>query len=131
MTSFKKNGSMLIRNLFFILIIFVVIILIYNFQSVNLKSLNSVVLTKKINNPVDIIKNELHFNKQYLHITNKVYINEENLERQTYKELRELFEIDYDVDKNFFCIESNLNEGEITIKYFKKQELIFIDKLEI
>lgn len=129
MGKFKKDGSILIRNLFFIVIIFVLTLSILRFQSLNLKTINSVLSTKKIINYVDIIKNELYFNKQYLHIDSEVYIDEKNINSNNYKDFKDIFEKNY-YDENYFCLRLK-SENVVEISYFNKQKLFFSEIFEI
>lgn len=129
MVKFKKDGSILIRNLFFIVIIFVLTLSILRFQSLNLKTMNSVLSTKKFTNYVDIIKNELYFNKQYLHIEGEVYIDEKNIKLNNYKDFKDIFENNYH-DENYFCLRLK-SENIIEISYFNKQKLFFSEIFEI
>lgn len=129
MVKFKKNGSILIRNLFFIVIIFILTLSISRFQSLNLKSINSVLFMKKFNNYIDIIKNELYFNKQYLHVVDEVYIDEKNISSNNYKDFKDIFEKN-NYTENYFCLKLK-DKNIVEINYFNKQKLCFSETIEI
>ena len=93
MVKMRKEGSILIRSLFFVVIIFTLSLSIFRFQNLNLRSIHSILITKKITNYIDVIKNELYFNKQNSYIGNGIYIREENLNLKTIKSLMKFSKI--------------------------------------
>lgn len=130
MVKMRKEGSILIRSLFFVVIIFTLSLSIFRFQNLNLRSIHSVLITKKITNYIDVIKNELYFNKQNLYIGNGIYIREENLNLKNYKEFNEIFENNVENDENYFYLESK-SPNVINITYFYKQKSLLSEEFEI
>ena len=130
MVKVRKEGSILIRSLFFVVIIFTLSLAIFRFQNLNLRSVHFVLITKKITNYIDVIKNELYFNKQNLYIGNGIYIREENLNLKNYKEFNEIFENNVDNDENYFYLESK-SPNVINITYFYKQKSLLSEEFEI
>lgn len=126
----RKEGSILIRSLFFVVIIFTLSLSIFRFQNLNLRSIHSILITKKITNYIDVIKNELYFNKQNSYIGNGIYIREENLNLKNYKEFNEIFENNVDNDENYFYLESK-SPNVINITYFYKQKSLLSEEFEI
>lgn len=130
MVKMRKEGSILIRSLFFVVIIFTLSLSIFRFQNLNLRSIHSILITKKITNYIDVIKNELYFNKQNSYIGNGIYIREENLNLKNYKEFNEIFENNVDNDENYFYLESK-SLNVINITYFYKQKSLLSEEFEI
>lgn len=130
MVRLRKEGSVLIRSLFFIVIIFILSSSIFRFQNLNLRSIHYVLITKKITNYIDVIKNELYFNKQNLYIGNGIYITEENLNLKNYKNFNEIFENNLDNHENYFYLESK-SPSVINITYFYKQKYLLSEEFEI
>lgn len=130
MVKMRKEGSILIRSLFFVVIIFTLSLSIFRFQNLNLRSIHSILITKKITNYIDVIKNELYFNKQNSYIGNGIYIREENLNLKNYKEFNEIFENNVDDDENYFYLESK-SPNVINITYFYKQKSLLSEEFEI
>ncbi len=130
MVKMRKEGSILIRSLFFVVIIFTLSLSIFRFQNLNLRSIHSILITKKITNYIDVIKNELYFNKQNSYIGNGIYIREENLNLKNYKEFNEIFENNVDNDENYFYLESK-SPNVINITYFYKQKSLLSEEFEI
>ena len=130
MVKMRKEGSILIRSLFFVVIIFTLSLSIFRFQNLNLRSIHSILITKKITNYIDVIKNELYFNKQNSYIGNGIYIREENLNLKNYKEFNEIFENNVDNDENYFYLESK-SPNVINITYFYKQQSLLSEEFEI
>lgn len=126
----RKEGSILIRSLFFVVIIFTLSLSIFRFQNLNLRSIHSILITKKITNYIYVIKNELYFNKQNSYIGNGIYIREENLNLKNYKEFNEIFENNVDNDENYFYLESK-SPNVINITYFYKQKSLLSEEFEI
>lgn len=130
MVKMRKEGSILIRSLFFVVIIFTLSLSVFRFQNLNLRSVHSALITKKITNYIDVIKNELYFNKQNSYIENGIYIREENLNLKNYKEFNEIFENNVDNDENYFYLESKA-PNVINITYFYKQKSLLSEEFEI
>lgn len=130
MVKMRKEGSILIRSLFFVVIIFTLSLSIFRFQNLNLRSIHSILITKKITNYIDVIKNELYFNKQNSYIGNGIYIREENLNLKNYKEFNKIFENNVDNDENYFYLESK-SPNVINITYFYKQKSLLSEEFEI
>ena len=114
MHKYKKRGSILFKNLFSILLITMLYISISRVININVKAMRSILLTKDIINKIDIIKYELFFNNQYIHIKGDTYINANNIKLDKYKELK-----------------PDVVTMDITIEYIKDDQMIFKDKLEI
>lgn len=125
----KKHGSILIRDLFFIIIIFILGLSIFRFQNLNLKNIGYVSIVRNVLDYVDLIKQELFFNKQYLHIYGGVYLNEEKLNENSYKELNEIFENDH-YDDNYFYL-SFKSENVVEINYFLSEKLFLTEEIQI
>lgn len=131
MYKYKKRGSILLKNLFSIILITMLYIAISRVTNINLKTMRSVLLTKDIINKIDIIKYELFFNNQYLHIKGDTYINANNIKLDKYKELNQYFE-NYKYDNSeYFHLYFNEYMNDITIEYIKDDQIIFKDKLEV
>lgn len=131
MYKYKKRGSILLKNLFSIILITMLYIAISRVTNINLKTMRSVLLTKDIINKIDIIKYELFFNNQYLHIKGDTYINANNIKLDKYKELNQYFE-NYKYDNSeYFHLYFNEYMNDITIEYIKDDQMIFKDKLEV
>ncbi len=95
MIKFKRRGSFMLGNLFFVVIVFTLAISLLRFQSSNLKNMNSMLISKSFFDQLDVIKNELYFNKQYPYLGKGIYINPQNISTQNYKEFKEIFENEY------------------------------------
>lgn len=131
MYKYKKRGSILLKNLFSIILITMLYIAISRVTNINLKTMRSILLTKDIINKIDIIKYELFFNNQYLHIKGDTYINANNIKLDKYKELNQYFE-NYKYDNSeYFHLYFNEYMNDITIEYIKDDQMIFKDKLEV
>lgn len=125
----KKHGSILIRDLVLIIIIFVLGLSIFRFQSSNLKNIGYVSFVRNVFNNVNLIKYELFFNKQYLHINGGVYLNEGNLDKKSYKELNEIFENNY-YDKNYFYLKFK-SDDVVEINYFSNEKLFLTEEIQL
>ncbi|AID44962.1 hypothetical protein SFBM_0982 [Candidatus Arthromitus sp. SFB-mouse-Japan] len=131
MHKYKKRGSILFKNLFSILLITMLYISISRVININVKAMRSILLTKDIINKIDIIKYELFFNNQYIHIKGDTYINANNIKLDKYKELNQYFE-NYKCDNSeYFRLYFDEYMNDITIEYIKDDQMIFKDKLEI
>lgn len=99
--------------------------------NINVKAMRSILLTRDIINKIDIIKYELFFNNQYIHIKGDTYINANNIKLDKYKELNQYFE-NYKCDNSeYFRLYFDEYMNDITIEYIKDDQMIFKDKLEI
>lgn len=125
MIRLKKQGSILIRNIFFVSIILLLSLSLFRFQNSNLKNINLLLKSKNILNQIKIIKNELYFNQQYLYIGDGIYINKENLDLPKYKEFKEIFENTHTRMGDYFYLEFGKVENEINITYFSENEFLF------
>jgi hypothetical protein len=131
MHKYKKRGSILFKNLFSILLITMLYISISRVININVKAMRSILLTRDIINKIDIIKYELFFNNQYIHIKGDTYINANNIKLDKYKELNQYFE-NYKCDNSeYFRLYFDEYMNDITIEYIKDDQMIFKDKLEI
>ncbi|BAK81399.1 hypothetical protein [Candidatus Arthromitus sp. SFB-rat-Yit] len=131
MRKYKKRGSILFKSLFSIILVTTLCISISRMININLKTMRSVLLTNDITNKVDIVKHELFYNKQYLHIKGDVYINANNIKIGGYKELNQHFE-NYKYDNfEYFHLYFNEDMNDINIEYIKGDQKIFEDKLKI
>lgn len=131
MHKYKKRGSILFKNLFSILLMTMLYISISRVININVKAMRSILLTKDIINKIDIIKYELFFNNQYIHIKGDTYINANNIKLDKYKELNQYFE-NYKCDNSeYFRLYFDEYMNDITIEYIKDDQMIFKDKLEI
>lgn len=86
--------------------------------------MDSVLFSNNVFNYLEVIKNELYFNKQYLHLENEVYIRQENIDKKNYKEFKEIFEGNYIGNGNYFHLVWN-DSGEIIIRYFSENKGLF------
>lgn len=127
----RKEGSYLIRNVFFVVMIFMVSISLIKFQNISMKSVKSISSFQRINNLIEIIKNELFFNKQYLKLENYAYLYEEDINNQQYVELSDIFVDTNDSNENYFYLVSNFPANSIDIQYFQKGKLILEQTLII
>lgn len=131
MIKVKKRGSILIKNLFSISIIFILCFSIANLQSIRIRSTRDVVRIYDALYKMDIIKNELYFNKQYLYMFEDTYLDYESINLGSYKEFNELFENKYDNNSNYFHLEFDEFSDEIHIEYVENGEVLLNDELII
>lgn len=131
MIKFKKRGSVLIKNLFSISILFILCLSILGLQNIKVKSTRSVAVAYDILYKIDIIKNELYFNRQYLYLPRDTYLNCESISLGSYKEFNELFENKYDNYSNYFHLVFDEFGGQVYIEYIEDGKILFRDKLII
>ena len=131
MNNIRKDGSFFIKNIFFVVMIFMVSISLMNFQNIITKNVNGVLLFHKVNTLTEIIRNELIFNNQYLELKNYAYIYEENIDNQNYVKLSEIFEDTNNDCGNYFYLVSNSSKNSIEIQYFQRGKLILEQTLVI
>lgn len=131
MNNRRKDGSYFIKNIFFVVMIFMISISLMNFQNIITKNVNSVLLFQKVNTLTEIIRNELIFNNQYLELKNYAYIYEENIDNQNYVKLSEIFEDTSNGCENYFYLVSNSSTNSIDIQYFQEGKLILEQTLVI
>lgn len=131
MNNKRKDGSYFIKNIFFVIMIFMISISLMKFQNIITKNVNSVLLFQKVNTLTEIIRNELIFNNQYLELKNYAYIYEENIGNQNYEKLSEIFEYTSNDYENYFYLVSNSSTNSIDIQYFREGKLMLEQTLII
>lgn len=127
----KKQGSILFRNVVFILIIMLLYVTILKMQNLNLTSMRRVLITKDVINKVDAVKYELYFNNQHLYIDEEVYINVNNINLSSPKELHLYFENNINLSSGYLHIKLDRKSNVIDINYIKNEEIIFKDRLTL
>ncbi len=125
----KKNGSILIKNIFSISIVLLLCFGISSMQNIIIKNTRAVLVTNDILNKVNILRSEIYFNRQYEHLYTDTYIDPNKIEIGSYKVFHELFENNYNNNSPYFYLQFDKDGREVNIAYLDEGKRLFEESL--